>query len=77
MLQACMLIQAQIGKAPGAATAVAGLEGVITVSALSGPYDVIVVTRTPDVDEPGLLIMDKVQSVGGIVPALACPVVQL
>lgn len=45
MLQAYILIQTQMCKAAGVATAVAGFEGVISVSTLSGPYDVIAVTR--------------------------------
>ena len=77
MLQAYILIQTQMGKAAGVATAVAGFEGVISVSTLSGPYDVIAVTRTGDADELGLLIVDKVQSVEGIVRTLTCPVVRL
>jgi DNA-binding Lrp family transcriptional regulator len=58
------------------ATAVAGLEGVISLSPLSGPYDVIAVTRTVDVDELSLLIVDKARAVEGIVDAFTCPVVQ-
>ena len=77
MLRAYILIQTEAGEATGVATAVADIDGVTSVSAVSGPYDVIAVTRTADVDELGRLIMDEVQTVEGITRTLTCPVVRL
>ena len=77
MLDACVLIQTRMGKAAGAATAGAGFEGVISGSTLSGPYDVIAMTRTGDAGELARLIVGKVQSVEGIVRTLTCPAVRL
>jgi len=53
MLQAYILIQTQTGKAAAVAAAIASLDGVTSVSTLNGPYDVIAVTQTGDIDELG------------------------
>jgi DNA-binding Lrp family transcriptional regulator len=77
MLQAYILIQTEAGEATAVATAVADIDGVTSVSAVSRPHDVIAVTRTADVDELARLIMDEVQTVEGITRTLTCPVVRL
>jgi DNA-binding Lrp family transcriptional regulator len=77
MLQAYILIQTQTGRAAGVAAAIAGLQGVTSVSTLSGPYDVIAVTRTGDVDELGRLILEQIQTVEGITRTLTCPAVRV
>ena len=77
MLHAYILIETEAGKATGVATAVASIDGVTSVSAVGGPYDVIAVTWTADVDELGRLIVDEVQVVEGITRTLTCPIVRL
>jgi DNA-binding Lrp family transcriptional regulator len=77
MLQAYVLIQTEVDKAVGAARAVADIEGVSSVVAVSGPYDVIAMTQTANVDELGRIVTDKIQAVDGITRTLTCPVVRL
>jgi hypothetical protein len=50
---------------------------VVRVDAVTGPYDVVVLTEAHNVDELGRLIVSKVQYVPGITRTLTCSVVNL
>lgn len=77
MVQAYILIQTEVGKARDVAATVSDLPGVVQVDAVTGPYDVIVLTQAEGVDELGSLVVSKVQSVTGITRTLTCSVVHL
>jgi DNA-binding Lrp family transcriptional regulator len=50
---------------------------VVRVDAVTGPYDVVVLTQSPNVDELGRMIVSKVQAIAGITRTLTCSVVKL
>ena len=77
MVQAYILIQTEVGKAREVALAIKGLSGVVRVDAVTGPYDVVVLTEARNVDELGKMIVSKVQLVPGITRTLTCSVVHL
>ena len=77
MVQAYILIQTEVGKARDVATAIQGLSGVVRVDAVTGPYDVVVLTEARSIDELGQLIVSKVQLVPGITRTVTCSVVHL
>ncbi|HEV7754522.1 MAG TPA: Lrp/AsnC ligand binding domain-containing protein [Mycobacteriales bacterium] len=77
MVQAYILIQTEVGKARDVAATIAGITGVAQVEAVTGPYDVIVLTEARNVDELGKLVVSKVQAVAGITRTLTCSVVHL
>ena len=77
MVQAYILIQTEVGKARDVAAAIADISGVVRVDAVTGPYDVVVLTQAHTVDELGKLIVSKVQFVPGITRTLTCSVVHL
>ncbi|MET7421671.1 Lrp/AsnC ligand binding domain-containing protein [Dactylosporangium sp. NPDC005555] len=77
MVQAYILIQTEVGKARDVATAIQELGGVVRVDAVTGPYDVVVLTEARSVDELGKLIVSNVQLVPGITRTLTCSVVHL
>ncbi|GLY21104.1 Lrp/AsnC ligand binding domain-containing protein [Micromonospora sp. NBRC 101691] len=77
MVQAYILIQTEVGKARDVAGVIADLAGVVRVDAVTGPYDVVVLTEANNVDELGKLIVSKVQMVPGITRTLTCSVVRL
>lgn len=77
MVQAYILIQTEVGKARDVAATVSDLPGVVQVDAVTGPYDVIVLTEAKTVDELGSLVVSKVQGVPGITRTLTCSVVHL
>lgn len=77
MVQAYILIQTEVGKARDVATTIKDIDGVAQVEAVTGPYDVIVLTEARTVDELGKLVVSKVQTVNGITRTLTCSVVHL
>ena len=77
MVEAYVLIQTEVGKAAQVAQEVAGIPGVKTSEAVTGPYDAIVHAQSDDVDSLGKLVVARIQSVEGITRTLTCPVVRL
>lgn len=77
MVQAYILIQTEVGKAREVAGAIADVPGVVRVDAVTGPYDVVVLTESSTVDELGKMIVSRVQLVAGITRTLTCSVVNL
>ena len=74
---AYLLIQTEVGKAREVAKAIADIDGVVKVDAVTGPYDVIVLGQARNVDELGKMIVSRVQGVSGITRTLTCSVVHL
>ena len=77
MVQAYILIQTEVGKARDVASAITDVPGIVRVDAVTGPYDVVVLTEAHSVDELGKMIVSKVQAVPGITRTLTCSVVHL
>ncbi len=77
MVQAYILIQTEVGRARDVAGQIAEVPGVVRVDAVTGPYDVVVLTEAHTVDELGKMIVSKVQLVPGITRTLTCSVVRL
>jgi len=77
VVQAYILIQTEVGKAREVAAAIREIPGVVRVDAVTGPYDVVVLTEARGVDELGSMIVSKVQLVQGITRTLTCSVVHL
>lgn len=77
MVQAYILIQTEVGKARDVALAALAIDGVVKVDAVTGPYDVVVLTQANTVDELGKMVVSKVQQVSGITRTLTCSVVHL
>jgi DNA-binding Lrp family transcriptional regulator len=77
VVQAYILIQTEVGKARDVALAIQDIAGVVRVDAVTGPYDVVVLTEARNVDELGKMIVSKVQLVSGITRTLTCSVVHL
>ncbi|KIR65506.1 Lrp/AsnC ligand binding domain-containing protein [Micromonospora harpali] len=77
MVQAYILIQTEVGRARDVAGLIGDLPGVVRVDAVTGPYDVVVLTEANTVDELGKLIVSNVQMVPGITRTLTCSVVRL
>ncbi|GAB3801133.1 Lrp/AsnC ligand binding domain-containing protein [Micromonospora zhanjiangensis] len=77
MVQAYILIQTEVGRARDVAGAIGETPGVVRVDAVTGPYDVVVLTEAHTVDELGKMIVSKIQMVPGITRTLTCSVVRL
>ncbi len=77
VIQAYVLIQTEVGKAPQVAQEVGAIKGVTSAEDVTGPYDVIVRAEAKTVDDLGKLVVAKIQAVEGITRTLTCPVVHL
>ncbi|MCZ7525156.1 MAG: Lrp/AsnC ligand binding domain-containing protein [Acidimicrobiia bacterium] len=76
-VRAYVLIQTEVGKAVSVAEEARTIEGVVSADDVTGPYDVIVQTEAPTMDDLGKMIVSKIQAVDGITRTLTCPVVNL
>jgi DNA-binding Lrp family transcriptional regulator len=77
MVQAYILVQTEVGMAQEVARAVSKIEGVARVDAVTGPYDVVVLTEADTVDSLGTFVVSRVQRVAGITRTLTCSILQL
>jgi DNA-binding Lrp family transcriptional regulator len=74
---AYVLIQTEVGKAVAVAEQARKITGVLSADDVTGPYDVIVKTEAPSLDELGKMVVSQIQSVEGITRTFTCPVVNL
>ena len=74
---AYLLIQTEVGKAAHVVDSIREIDGVVSADDVTGPYDVIVVTKADSIDDLGKMVVSKIQAVDGITRTLTCPVVRL
>jgi DNA-binding Lrp family transcriptional regulator len=77
VVQAYILIQAEVGKSRDVAHAIRDIPGVVRVDAVTGPYEVVVLVEGPDMDELGRLVVGRIQLVPGITRTVTCTIVHL
>jgi DNA-binding Lrp family transcriptional regulator len=77
VVEAYVLIQAEVGRAADVADAVGKIPGVRFADVVTGPYDVIVRAEAAEIDGLGKLIVANVQAVVGVTRTLTCPVLHL
>jgi DNA-binding Lrp family transcriptional regulator len=76
-VKAFVLIEATMGKTKEVVTMLENVEGVKSVEAVTGPYDVIAVIEMPDVNAVGDLVTKNIHSVSGIARTVTCLSVRL
>jgi DNA-binding Lrp family transcriptional regulator len=74
---AYVLIQTEVGKAVTVAEQARKITGVLSADDVTGPYDVIVKTEAPSLDDLGKMVVSQIQAVEGITRTFTCPVVNL
>ena len=70
--KAYILIETTVGKSREVATMLKALEGVQTVDAVTGPYDIIAVVDAPDLNAVGDLVTSQIHIINGIVRTVTC-----
>lgn len=75
MVQAYVLVQADVGRAREVSAALAAIGGVVLAEDVTGPYDVIARVEAPSAEELGAIVTGKVQGVDGITRTVTCTVV--
>ncbi len=80
-MRAYVLIEAAVGKAKGVAEGVQRLASsdarVVSVDAVTGPYDVIALLEADDLDKLGRVVTEGIQQVDGVQRTTTCLVVRL
>jgi DNA-binding Lrp family transcriptional regulator len=81
MMRAYVLIESAVGKANNVSEGVKNLKfddtDVIGVDAVTGPFDVIALLESDDLDKLGRAITDGIQQVEGVQRTTTCLVVRL
>ena len=77
MVEAYVLIQAEVGRSAEVADAVRKIPGVRFADVVTGPYDVVLWAEAADIDGLGELIVANMQAVVGVARTLTCPVLHL
>jgi len=70
--KAYVLIEAQVGKTKQVVEAIGRLQGVVSVDAVTGPYDAIAIVQGETLNDIGELIVSKVHPVAGISRTVTC-----
>jgi DNA-binding Lrp family transcriptional regulator len=70
--KAYVLIETSVGKARDVSEALGDLPTVVTVDAVTGPYDIIAVVDADDLGAVGELVTGKIHTIGGIVRTVTC-----
>lgn len=77
MVEAIVLVQAEVGKSSDVAREVATLGGVTGADVVSGPYDVIARAQAESLDDLGQMVVSRIQAVPGVTRTLTCPIIRL
>ena len=70
--KAYILIETAVGKSRDVASALRALEGVETVDGVTGPYDIIAVVASQDLNAVGDLVTSQIHTINGIVRTVTC-----
>jgi hypothetical protein len=73
-MRAYVLIDSVPGRTVDLHHAVAGVDGVVTVSTVAGPCDAIAVIEAADGDHIEHIVLDGIHAVPGVVRTITCPV---
>ena len=70
--KAFVLIETAVGKTRGVASALQGLEGILSVDIVTGPYDIIAVVEATDLGSIGDMVTGQVHAIPGIQRTITC-----
>ena len=70
--KAYILIETAVGKSRDVTSSLGSLQGVQTVDAVTGPYDIIAVVQAPDLNAVGDLVTSQIHTISGIVRTVTC-----
>jgi DNA-binding Lrp family transcriptional regulator len=71
-IKAYVLIEVDIGKTRGVVEAIYRLKGVVSIDAVTGPYDAIAVIQAKTMSEIGDLVVSMVHAVAGVSRTVTC-----
>jgi len=75
--RAYVLVETAVGKTRDVLQAVKRIQGIETVDAVTGPFDLIITVQASDLNAVGDLVTSKIHTIGGIVRTTTCLAVTL
>jgi len=75
--KAYVLIEAQVGKTKQVVEAIGRLQGVVSVDAVTGPYDAIAIVQGETLNDIGDLVVKKAHPLAGISRTVTCLALEL
>jgi DNA-binding Lrp family transcriptional regulator len=76
-VSAYILIQTEVGKAGHVTDMVRGIDGIVSVDPVTGPYDIVARAEAQDLDLLAKGTVMPMQELDGITRTLTCPILQL
>ena len=70
--KAFILIETAVGKTREVADSLKVVGGMQSVDVVTGPYDVIAVIDTPDINTMGGIVTEKIHTIAGVVRTVTC-----
>ena len=70
--RAFILIETAVGKTREVSTILRDVNGMQSLDVVTGPYDIIAVIDTPDINSMGTLVTEKIHTIGGVVRTVTC-----
>ncbi|MFC2001422.1 Lrp/AsnC family transcriptional regulator [Chloroflexota bacterium] len=70
--KAFVLIETVVGRSKEVVAALRELKGVVSVDAVTGPYDVIIVIQGETLDDIGDVVTEKIHPIAGISRTVTC-----
>lgn len=70
--KAYILIETAVGKSRDVAESLRSLDGIESVDAVTGPYDIIAIVAAPDLNSIGDMVTSRIHIINGIVRTVTC-----
>ena len=70
--KAFILIETAVGKTREVADTLKSVGGMQSVNVVTGPYDVIAVIDTTDINAMGSLVTESIHTINGVVRTVTC-----
>ena len=70
--KAYILIETAVGKTKDVTVALNSLDDIVTVDAVTGPYDIIAIVNSTDLTTVGDLVTSDIHTITGIVRTVTC-----
>ncbi|MFC2058281.1 Lrp/AsnC family transcriptional regulator [Chloroflexota bacterium] len=75
--EAFILVEAKAEKLKSIVTELRKVEGIKSVNAVTGPYDIIAVVQGPDLTAVGNLVTSKIRTTTGVIKTVTCLTIEL
>ena len=71
-IKAYILIETTVGKSTDVSEVLTDLPDVVNVDAVTGPYDIIAIVSSNDLNSVGELVTNDIHTIPGIVRTVTC-----